>query len=51
MTLKGKLTSLSFTSLHQTAEPEPTDAQLVRILKDAGAVFFTHTTLPQTIMQ
>jgi Asp-tRNA(Asn)/Glu-tRNA(Gln) amidotransferase A subunit family amidase len=47
----GKVTSLGFTSLHSTAKPSASNAQLAQILIDAGAVFFNHTTLPQSIMQ
>ncbi|ORY90707.1 amidase [Leucosporidium creatinivorum] len=48
--LIGKITSLGFTSLHSTAKPATSNAQLAQILIDAGAVFFNHTTLPQSIM-
>lgn len=48
--LRGRITSMSFLSIHDQAQPADTDAQLVQILKKAGAVFYAHTTLCQTIM-
>jgi amidase len=50
VTLRGRITSLSFLSMHAQATPAETDAQLAQILQDAGAVIFVHTTLCQTIM-
>lgn len=50
LNVEGKITSLSLLSLHQSAVPCSTNAHLVQILQDAGAIFYCHTTLPQTIM-
>ncbi|KAK4049733.1 hypothetical protein OIO90_005314 [Microbotryomycetes sp. JL221] len=48
--LKGRITSTGFLSLHVNAKPEQDDCLLAQALKDSGAIFFNHTTLPQTIM-
>ncbi|KAI5480991.1 hypothetical protein MNV49_006177 [Pseudohyphozyma bogoriensis] len=48
--ITGKLSSISFLSLHTQKNVSTADAQLVRILAAAGAVFYVKTNLPQTIM-
>ncbi|KAK4052154.1 hypothetical protein OIV83_002449 [Microbotryomycetes sp. JL201] len=48
--LKGRITSLSFLSLHLRAKPEEQDCLLADVLRSSGAIFFNHTTLPQSIM-
>ncbi|KAM0791969.1 hypothetical protein ACM66B_000472 [Microbotryomycetes sp. NB124-2] len=48
--LKGRITSTSFLSLHVTATPEQNDCLLAQVLRSSGAIFFNHTTLPQSIM-
>lgn len=44
------MTSLSFLSLHHEQPAAAVNAQLVDVLSAAGAVFFCHTMLPQSIM-
>ncbi|KAM0751544.1 amidase [Meredithblackwellia eburnea MCA 4105] len=48
--IKGRVTSLGYLSLHEQAKPSETTAALAEILQNAGAIFYCHTTLPQSIM-
>ncbi|KAL8279925.1 hypothetical protein RQP46_007775 [Phenoliferia psychrophenolica] len=50
LAVKGRITSMGFLSVHETSVPQASSALLCEILENAGAVFYCHTTLPQSIM-
>lgn len=51
LSVKGRITSMGFLSVHHTSQPSPSTALLCEILEKEGAIFYCHTTLPQSIMQ